>query len=102
MQHHPGRWRSAVWDSGHALMMSHPLAYTFGGPRTGDARKRFYIQLDNKKKLGDTEEESGNCEAPSREAEGSKHMSKPEMYASVWDAIADTKEQAANLRGARN
>lgn len=25
-------------------------------------------------------------------------MSKPEMYASVWDAIADTPEQAANLR----
>ncbi len=25
-------------------------------------------------------------------------MSKTEMYASVWDAIADTKEQAANLR----
>ena len=25
-------------------------------------------------------------------------MSKPEIYASVWDAIADTPEQAANLR----
>src|ERR1039457_2440832 len=25
-------------------------------------------------------------------------MSKPESYASVWDAIADTHEQAANLR----
>lgn len=25
-------------------------------------------------------------------------MSKPETYASVWDALADTKEQAANLR----
>ena len=25
-------------------------------------------------------------------------MSKPESYASVWDAIADTPEQAANLR----
>jgi hypothetical protein len=25
-------------------------------------------------------------------------MKKPEMYASVWDAIADTEEQAANLR----
>jgi predicted XRE-type DNA-binding protein len=25
-------------------------------------------------------------------------MSKPERYASVWDAIADTPEQAANLR----
>ena len=25
-------------------------------------------------------------------------MKKPEMYASVWDAIADTHEQAANLR----
>ena len=25
-------------------------------------------------------------------------MKKPEMYASVWDAIADTQEQAANLR----
>ena len=25
-------------------------------------------------------------------------MSKPEMYASVWDALADTPEQAANLR----
>ena len=25
-------------------------------------------------------------------------MSKPEMYASVWDAIEDTQEQAANLR----
>ncbi len=25
-------------------------------------------------------------------------MSKPETYASVWDAIADTPEQAANLR----
>jgi len=25
-------------------------------------------------------------------------MSKPENYASVWDAIADTPEQAANLR----
>jgi predicted XRE-type DNA-binding protein len=24
-------------------------------------------------------------------------MNKPESYASVWDAIADTKEQAANL-----
>lgn len=24
--------------------------------------------------------------------------SKPEMYANVWDAIADTPEQAANLR----
>ena len=26
-------------------------------------------------------------------------MSKPESYASVWDAIADTPQQAANLRG---
>src|ERR1035441_7165168 len=25
-------------------------------------------------------------------------MSEPESYASVWDAIADTPEQAANLR----
>ena len=25
-------------------------------------------------------------------------MSKPETYASVWDAIEDTQEQAANLR----
>jgi predicted XRE-type DNA-binding protein len=25
-------------------------------------------------------------------------MSKPESYASVWDAIADTPEQAANLK----
>lgn len=25
-------------------------------------------------------------------------MKEPEMYASVWDAIADTPEQAANLR----
>jgi len=25
-------------------------------------------------------------------------MSKPETYASVWDAIADTPEEAANLR----
>lgn len=25
-------------------------------------------------------------------------MSKPESYGSVWDAIADTPEQAANLR----
>ena len=25
-------------------------------------------------------------------------MSKPETYASVWDAITDTPEQAANLR----
>jgi len=25
-------------------------------------------------------------------------MSKPETFASVWDAIADTPEQAANLR----
>jgi predicted XRE-type DNA-binding protein len=25
-------------------------------------------------------------------------MSKPERFASVWDAIADTPEQAANLR----
>jgi len=25
-------------------------------------------------------------------------MSKPEIYASVWDAIADTPEEAANLR----
>lgn len=25
-------------------------------------------------------------------------MSKPESYASVWDAIADTPEEAANLR----
>jgi predicted XRE-type DNA-binding protein len=25
-------------------------------------------------------------------------MNKPESYASVWDAIADTTEQAANLR----
>ena len=25
-------------------------------------------------------------------------MKKPESYASVWDAIADTREQAANLR----
>ena len=25
-------------------------------------------------------------------------MSEPEMYASVWDAIVDTPEQAANLR----
>ena len=25
-------------------------------------------------------------------------MSKPETYASVWDAIVDTPEQAANLR----
>ena len=25
-------------------------------------------------------------------------MSKPESYASVWDALADTPEQAANLR----
>ena len=25
-------------------------------------------------------------------------MSKPETYTSVWDAIADTPEQAANLR----
>ena len=25
-------------------------------------------------------------------------MSKPETYASVWDALADTPEQAANLR----
>jgi len=25
-------------------------------------------------------------------------MNKPESYASVWDAIADTPEQAANLR----
>ena len=25
-------------------------------------------------------------------------MGKPESYASVWDAIADTPEQAANLR----
>ena len=25
-------------------------------------------------------------------------MSKPEMYSSVWDAIADTQEQAAKLR----
>ena len=25
-------------------------------------------------------------------------MSKPEKYASVWDAIADTPEQAANLK----
>ena len=28
----------------------------------------------------------------------SKAMSKPEIYASVWDALADTQEQAANLR----
>jgi predicted XRE-type DNA-binding protein len=27
-----------------------------------------------------------------------KDMSKPETFASVWDAIADTPEQAANLR----
>ena len=25
-------------------------------------------------------------------------MSKPQSYASVWDAIADTPEEAANLR----
>lgn len=25
-------------------------------------------------------------------------MSKPESYASIWDALADTPEQAANLR----
>ena len=25
-------------------------------------------------------------------------MSEPESYASVWDAIADTPEEAANLR----
>ena len=25
-------------------------------------------------------------------------MSKPESYESVWDAVADTPEQAANLR----
>ncbi len=25
-------------------------------------------------------------------------MSKPDNYASVWDALADTPEQAANLR----
>lgn len=25
-------------------------------------------------------------------------MKKPQMYASVWDALADTPEQAANLR----
>jgi predicted XRE-type DNA-binding protein len=29
-------------------------------------------------------------------------MSKPESYASVWDAIADTPEQAANLRARAN
>lgn len=29
---------------------------------------------------------------------GRKDLSKPESYASVWDAIADTPEQAANLR----
>lgn len=27
-----------------------------------------------------------------------KKKSKPETYASVWDALADTPEQAANLR----
>jgi predicted XRE-type DNA-binding protein len=27
-----------------------------------------------------------------------KNMSKPETFASVWNAIADTPEQAANLR----
>ena len=29
-------------------------------------------------------------------------MSKPESYPSVWDAIADTPEQAANLRRGLN
>ncbi len=31
-------------------------------------------------------------------AAGRRDMKEPEMYASVWDAIADTPEQAANLR----
>jgi predicted XRE-type DNA-binding protein len=31
-------------------------------------------------------------------SQGGQEMKKPEMYASVWDAIADTQEQAANLR----
>jgi predicted XRE-type DNA-binding protein len=33
-----------------------------------------------------------------RQLLGGQAMSKPESYASVWDAIADTPEQAANLR----
>ena len=57
-----------------------------------------FARVPSKEDSSNAEKGSGNCEATIREAEGRPNMSKPEMYASVWDALADTHEQAANLR----
>ena len=40
----------------------------------------------------------GKVDRRGPQSRGRQDMSKPESYASVWDAVADTPEQAANLR----
>jgi phage-related protein/predicted XRE-type DNA-binding protein len=52
-----------------------------------------------KKNAGDVEARPGRCQRALRPIdERPKKMSKLETYDSVWDALADTPEQAANLR----
>ena len=57
---------------------------------------------DNAKTLPDDHRETGHrrCKDAIRTIDEKREMSKPktERYASVWDAIADTPEEAANLR----
>lgn len=47
---------------------------------------------------GDVETRPGYCQRAFRPIDERSEMSKPETYDSVWDAIEDTPEQAANLR----
>jgi predicted XRE-type DNA-binding protein len=61
------------------------------------ARRVDVLHAFHKKTQG-TEEGSWNREETIWATVGRQDMSKPESYAGVWDAIADTPEQAANLR----
>ncbi len=58
----------------------------------------YVLHVISEKNTGNAKEGSSNCEATLWESEGRQDMNKPEKYASVWDAIEDTQEQAANLR----
>jgi len=58
----------------------------------------YVLHAFQKKTQATSRKDLAICEGSIRAVDGREDMRKAESYASVWDAIADTPEQAANLR----
>jgi phage-related protein/predicted XRE-type DNA-binding protein len=58
----------------------------------------FVLHAFEKKKQRTSRRDIENCESSIQGNDEEPKMTRPKVYASVWDALADTPEQAANLR----